>query len=119
MKETTIKIPIFGAEIILIYGTYEEIHNEVEETYPDLVGEMNNFDGRYWVIEQGETITRYLIICNGYKVGIIYHESLHAAYDILHTCRVVIDATNDEPLAYLMEYIAERILEELKIMDHG
>jgi hypothetical protein len=111
MKEKTFTIPIFNCEIILINDTFETIQKEFSETYPDLSHLIENrFDGRYWVIEYNGIVTRYILMCDGYNTGNVYHESLHAAGEILHICGIKTDHNNDEMLAYLMEYIAEQIL---------
>ena len=120
MKEKKIDIDIYGAEIVLIYGTYDQIYNEFSETYPDLIHEIDQeFYCKYWVIGADNYITRYFLVNSTYKIGNIYHDSLHAANDILDIVGFKFSYDNDEPQAYLMEYIGDRVIKELKIMQDG
>lgn len=112
MKEPIIKIPIYNFEFKFIYGTQEEIFAYFLARFPELKDELDDFNGRYWVIEKDNRKYRYFIIREGLE-QYIHHEALHAAWEILDHVGVVVSADNDEPLAYLMDYIANEITKKI------
>jgi hypothetical protein len=44
----------------------------------------------------------------------LFHESLHAAHNVMDYCGVPINLGSSETQAYLMEHIAEKVLEKSK-----
>ena len=111
MQEKLLKIDIYGAQIVLIYGSYDEIYNQFNETYPSLIDDIDQvFHSKYWVIQADGMVTRYFIVCDTHNIGNIYHEALHAANDLLDVVGFKFSYDNDEPQAYLMEYIGDLVL---------
>jgi len=120
MKESKITIDLYGCEIILLYGTYDDIYTQFLETYPSVIDELDDpFICKYWIINAGGVVTRYFIVTDKYDIGNIYHDALHVANDILDVIGFKFHYGNDEPQAYLMEHIGTSVLRELKTMNDG
>ena len=120
MKEKKIKIPIFNTDMFIIYGNRDDVAEGMNKKYEGLnFTNTSNHNGHYQVLRNGEFRDMCVIIYEGYEDQYIYHESLHAAYDILDYVGVEVTVNDDEALAYLMEYIADQVLRTLKKWNHG
>ena len=115
MKEILINIPIFEDEIILWYGTDDELYNKWQEINPELIDQFNPVKAKYWSIyDENNNLIRYVFVIKKIGESYVYHESLHATNDILAFHGVKVHNDNDEIQCLLMDYIAKEILKEIK-----
>ena len=116
MKKKEIYIPVWDGEIILIYGNQQEVSEYMDDRHRGLdVSEYVSSQGNHFkVISHDDNKNySYLVIYEGYNNHTIYHESLHAAWELLNDRLVSVDYDNQEPLAYLTDYIANEVLIQL------
>jgi len=122
MKEKKIFIPIWDGEIILIYGNQEKAYKYIDKKHNGLdvskyVGSQGN---HFKVISNDDSRSySYLVIYEGYNNHTVYHESLHAAWELLNDRLVEVSYDNQEPLAYLVDYISNEVLIQLNEWSHG
>lgn len=102
------KTPLYGTEFtVIIYNSNEEFIKK----YPDL--EIENFDGAVFWRED-----KLYIVFSAEKKdyptpGIIAHESKHLVNNIFIQINHKLSRWNDEPEAYLLGWIVNRIHEIL------
>lgn len=105
MVKTT--IPIYrGLFCVLI--TSDE--NEVKKYYPEFEGELY----AHSILTEVSDRQAFLCILNfdasrSVTHGCIAHEATHIAHMILEQRGVIADFINDEPVAYLVEWITDNI----------
>lgn len=116
MREKTIFIPIWNYESILIYGTPEDISTYLEDKHKglDISKYIGDYGNHFKVTDNNlKDSYDYLIIYEGYNNHTVYHESLHLAWEVLNSRMVEVDYDNQEPLAYLMDFISNEVLIQL------
>lgn len=110
----TIEVPLYRGYLnILISDSLDHVKIELpefdsEELYAHL--EYGNYDGRQGFFVIFNPNSKFRPITH----GIIAHEALHAAYLILDMRGISIDYSHDEILAYLTEWVTDRIYESFK-----
>jgi len=110
MIEHVLEIPIFEDEIVILYGTEEELYYYWKECHFDLLEEYNPIKAKYWSIYDSENnLLRYILVVKGLGEDYLYHESLHATNDILEFHGVKVNNTNDEMQCLLMDWIAKSV----------
>lgn len=115
MIEKKIDIPIFNAQVLLLKGDHIDVECWVNKRFKEANFQNSVYQyGQFLRIDTGEDIFMCIFLYPGSTEEHIYHESLHAAYDILNTLGIDVTPENHEVLAFLMGYIANRILEEIK-----
>jgi len=92
----------------------EEIVDMIEKEMPDLKGQMSEwvkYAGINTVFEHSKEPSKYVIAIplEDYDIKTAVHESVHCAWDILDAVGVKLDAENNEALAYLTEYIFDKV----------
>ena len=114
MKEKLINIPIFDARVILFYGEHIDVEEGINLKYID--ANFTNtlfYKGQYFCINSGDNIDMCIVLYPESTEEHIYHESLHASYDILNHLGIDVSPENHEVLAFLMGYIAKEVLQTL------
>ena len=122
MKKETIYIPIWDDEIILIYGNQQEVTDYIENKHTGIdVSQYAGDQGNYFkVIDNNRNKNyHYLVIYEQYTNHTVYHESLHVSWAILDSRGVEVSYNNQEPLAYLMDYISNEVLIQLNEWKDG
>lgn len=120
MKEKEILVPVFNAQILLFYGEHVDIESRINERFAGINYENNLFQfAQYMPVNTGEDIYLCIMLFPESSTEHVYHESLHASYDILDKLGIYVTPDNHEILAYLMGYIANTILETLKQWKDG
>ena len=111
MIKKEINIPIFDATVVLFHGEHADVEEAVNKKYVDANFENTSYHyGHYLRIESDERIDMCIMLYDCSTHEHVYHESLHAAYDIIDHIGIGIDVNNHELLAYLMNYIAVELL---------
>lgn len=91
-----------GVFEFLSEGDLSLTHKEIVENYNAVVFTVNK-DGH----------TGYLVfICADYKDCHLVHEAVHVALNVYEDCSMKLESEMDqEPLAYLVEYIYKKLIE--------
>ena len=114
MKEKLINIPIFDARVIIFYGEHVDVEEGINLKYIDSNFTNTLFHkGQYFCINTDEEINMCIVLYTESTDEHIYHESLHASYDILDHLGIDISAGNNEMLAFLTGYIAKEVIKNL------
>ena len=102
------KTPLYGTKFtIVIYNSNEEFKQKFKKI------EISNFDGAVFY-EKDELFIVFSAEKKGYPTpGIIAHEAKHLVNNIFIEISHDLDRYNDEPEAYLLGWIVNRIHELL------
>ena len=102
------KTPLYGTKFtIVIYNSNEEFKQKFKKI------EISNFDGAVFY-EKDELFIVFSAERKGYPTpGIIAHEAKHLVNNIFIEISHDLDRYNDEPEAYLLGWIVDRIHEVL------
>ena len=115
MKEKLIKIPIFDANLVIFYGDHAEIEEGINNKFEGVNYENTLFQkAQYFSINTGEDIYMCIVLFPESNYEHIYHESLHASYDILDKLGIGVSNDNHEILAFLMGYIAKQTIKTIE-----
>lgn len=103
MIKKKIKIPLYSGNII-IYITDDlqevsKIHN---------LGNVKDYDAFAFEIEDEEKDNYYMAFEKPVKYSVIAHESLHITNLICKNQCIKLDHDNDEPQAYLLQWVFEQ-----------
>ena len=98
--EEKIKIPIYGGTLTII--KCDNI-DEVKERFK--LPDTKHIDALVIYEKVGEHI---IIFEKGVNHGIVAHECLHVVTNIFEETHIWIDNDNDEPAAYLLEWIVNQ-----------
>lgn len=112
MRIKTKKIPLYVGKIVIIQCEEKENLNDIAKKY-DIDYNMSGYDGMAFRDNQ-KYIIAFSKITN---TGIIAHESLHAVSYIFQDHVIKMDCENDEPIAYLLQWIVEECYKFLNIDD--
>ncbi len=103
------EIPIYHSKVLIVE---DEDVRETIETLTD--GEMTSADAKAATLNMDSEDIHYMVVFEP-KVdnGIIVHECVHLATMILNSKGYQFDPINDEPYAYLVQYLFDTIAKEL------
>lgn len=107
------KTPLYGIPFtIVIYNNDEELREKFKDFEFNLP--ISEFDGGVFKTD-GELFMVFSAEKKGYPTpGLIAHEALHLMNEIfLDVCHYTFDRNNDEPEAYLISWIVNRVHELL------
>lgn len=119
------KCPIYHTRICFIYTKHKK-YKKLFKEFPMFKELFHKKDEIYahaiksWVEENGEKFnTIYIVLSGGCKYnpltyGTLAHEAFHASGFILDHKGYVPDINNEEPQAYLIEYIMDELCTFLK-----
>ena len=113
MKTKKYKTPLYGTEFtILLYEKESEIYDHIKDF--EYSRSLDDFDGCVFNCK-GDFYLALNTSRKGYPTpGIIAHEAKHLVNTIFVDVGVELDRYNDEPEAYLLGWIVNRIHELLK-----
>lgn len=110
MKITTIELPIYNLDIIVIINDWQEANRKFKLQFRE-----EDYEVCAWTIYDEPYIDNneiFLLLRQPYLDNeTILHELIHVISGICNRRGIVMDPTNDEPLAYLQGYIGNKILE--------
>jgi len=110
MKITTIELPIYEVDIIVVIDSWEEANKQYDLRF---IEEDYDVDG--WTIHtHGSLKTEEILVMlksSTITYNVICHEVFHCVSAVCKKKGIIMDIENDEPLAYLQGYIAEKIFE--------
>jgi hypothetical protein len=101
MKTLVFRMPLFPSRIKVFFGL-----DLYCKTYNETKSELDKYGA--FVSVKGEDICM-VFNDNCYSEGLLAHESVHAAWNVLDNACVKVTFDNDEPLAYCTQYIFERV----------
>lgn len=110
MKTKIIRIPLYTGSIVLIQLEKELDLKVVTEKY-NMLPNVSEYDGIAFR-DNGKYI---IAVTQKIKPSVIAHESFHAVGYIFEDHSIVIDIKNDEPAAYLLEWIVEQCHKYFKV----
>lgn len=112
MIEHEIIIPIYKIPIIIICGTNEEVITRLKEKHQTVdFSSFYDYDGNYFTVNEE---IRYLAIYEKENMSVIYHESMHAAFDIMRLVKIDLCYESEEAFTYLAQYISEQVINIIK-----
>jgi hypothetical protein len=107
MRRKVIRIPIYKGRLVLIQA---HDFSYIQERY-GLPDDISGYDGLAFRFRED-----YVIAFLGTpKPGVVAHESLHIVNEICKTHIIHLSLDNDEPQAYLLEWIVDECFKFLKI----
>lgn len=112
MRKKKLSIPLYTGSLIIIQLEGKEDMNDVAKMY-NMNYDVSNYDGM--AFKENEN---YMVAFSK-KVSshIIAHESLHAVSYIFDSHCISMDCKNDEPTAYLLEWIVKQCHKFLTVND--
>lgn len=111
--EEEFKIPLYRGYLIVI------ISNDTEKLEDRLPGHEFNHVYAHTIFDNHKGFQGFHIILNldhpkrPITVGTIAHEALHVTDMVMHERGVIADHVNDEPSAYLIDWVTDRVCEVL------
>lgn len=99
-------IPIYGGTFILFLTNSAEM---LKEYVPDFADDQVYAHALY---RDWDDKDRFMMVLNFDKVihpGAIAHEALHVAHNIASCRDILPDYENDEPIAYLVEWVTDEV----------
>lgn len=101
MKSLTFKAPLFPGRIRVFFFSLEDFN----KADPDTIGKtFDGYDAFFWERKIG-----FCIVFLKYSDNALAHEAVHCAWSVLENAGVKVSYDNDEPLAYLVDRIVERV----------
>lgn len=77
--------------------------------------ELGRCQGMAAALDDRPKLPQYVIYMPvDFTVTAVFHEALHMAHFVMERCMAPINAESTETQAYLMEHIAEKVMEKLK-----
>lgn len=110
IKVEKFKIPIYSTRVTIVQGKdLQKIGRALRLKYP-----------KDWTFENTTAITSFrgkkgvfMVFKKGVSAGVIAHECLHAAGGILSDKGYRYEPDNDEPMAYLLGYMVDKVVKIL------
>jgi hypothetical protein len=110
MMKIKIRVPMYFAEITVLIGEYKEMilvapnpaKPHMADTY--MARTLHNFDGKK---------NHVVIHSRSAAISVIAHEAVHAASFIFDQIGAKADFNNDEHVAYLVQYICQKVEDKL------
>ena len=104
-----VNIPLYVGKLVIIFSNDEE---RLKKEYPDVYLE-NTYSYAYFDAET-DSDNFYMVLNFHHPIkqichGNISHESLHIANFILNDRGIVADFENDEPVTYLLDWVANEV----------
>jgi hypothetical protein len=87
-------------EALVELGEFDELHDELLETWRTsggFVRTLNHAGTGMWFV--------LMCVGNTRDVGVVAHECVHAAFNLVRECGIEVSVDNDEMIAYLTGYI--------------
>ncbi len=101
MKPLTFKVPLFGGRV-KVFFSLDDFQKADPYAKPDR--DFGFYDAFFWNRPIG-----YCIVFVKYSDNTLAHEAVHCAWAILADAGVEVTQDNDEPLAYMVDRIVERV----------
>lgn len=101
MKPMNFKAPLFPARIRVFFSVEDYFKKYPKRASADTTG----FDA--FVADGGDGVISMVLI--EYSEANLAHECVHAAWAVLNYAGAYVEHNNDEPLAYLVGHIFERV----------
>lgn len=118
-KSNRFTIPIYYGYLFVVFS------DDFETSAKRLTLPLGNMPLKYfgaatWGIHNKNNVAEYYVFFPADpKPSSVAHESLHVANWILGDSGVVLDTRNDEPQAYLLGWVVDRVYEALKQANNG
>jgi hypothetical protein len=107
-----LKIPLYPIRLLLVVADniQEELRKEAR-----LFGDVEIHDSIAVAVKSSETGWFGLFFSrSNLTLGILVHETFHATHDIFHRLGDTFDPDNQEPEAYLQQYLFQTVLDTCK-----
>lgn len=106
MKPLLFKVPLFPGRI-RVFFSLEDFQKADPLAEPDR--DFGCYDAFFWNRKIG-----FCIVFIKYSESTLAHEAVHCAWSILDNAGVVVTSDNDEPLAYLVDRIFDKVQKHYK-----
>lgn len=105
MRISTIKIPIYHGDLVMIEcDNWEEVNKKYDTEIQD------GWDGVVFKPEKDDSYSEYVVAFNRKPKGfVIAHECVHLVNHIFSDRGIRVDIYNDEPQAYLTSWFFKEI----------
>lgn len=105
MKPLLFKVPLFAGRV-RVFFSLEDFHKADPST---VSRDFRGYDAFFWERKIG-----FCIVFIRYAESTLAHEAVHCAWAILDNAGVVVTSDNDEPLAYLVDRIFDKVQKHYK-----
>ena len=118
--EKIIKIPIYKGQLVFVLTNDNK---KINKKVPDFKEKTELYGHALNMMYEKEA--SYIIVLNSkhthsrMTVGVMAHEAVHIADFIFTNCGITHDLDNDEPFAYLVEWITNELYEFYKEFFYG
>lgn len=110
MKITTIELPIYDLQLVVIIDSWEEANKKFKLNFSE-----DDYNCCAWTIHNEPGMSNsevYLMLRDPFvDYGTIMHEMIHVISAICELRNIAFDTQNDEPIAYLNGYIGQKVFE--------
>ena len=109
MNITTIELPIYDLEIVVIIDKWEEANKKFKLRFTEA-----EYQAEAWTIYDEPYLSHSEIFMlfkeSALDYNTLLHELTHCISGVCKLRGIKLDENNDEPLAYLQGYIGEKLL---------
>jgi len=103
-------IPIYGCEVLVSFNAkalskYLLVNHSVEQE----ISQANAGMASIYEHDSGHRFYSLFVDRDCFSVGVLAHECVHCAWDILNDRGIAIDPDNHEALTYLVGWLAEEV----------
>lgn len=103
MNITTIELPIYDLDIVIVINDWQEANKKFNLQLTE-----EDYEAVAWTIYEVNDHEIYMLLKDN-QFKYITHELFHVISAICKMRGIIMEPENDEPLAYLQGYIAEKI----------
>lgn len=103
-----INIPIYDSQVNVYIGNILDNLKKINSKFNINVEVSENIEGMAINLESNQGTLHMLLIEKDCRLNTLVHECLHVAWDILDDKGVMCSVDNQEPLAYLTDYIFDK-----------
>lgn len=112
--EKSVKIPIYRGYLVLVLS--DNIDNVKDKIYDfdshevyahSILSNYKGMEGYYMILNPSDIKAKSIH-------GLIAHEAVHIANMLAESRGFIADLSNDEPIAYLVEWIVNNVIEMIK-----
>ena len=101
------RLPIFNGGRVLVFFDAKKYNDWQEKAGLEISDITSSLGLSSWSIVNDKH--RFIIFTDPKDIHTIYHECLHTAWNILHYHNITVNIDNHESLAYVQNYLAEKI----------
>lgn len=113
LHKQKVYIPVYKGMLVVVVGEFEEVWKEY-----NLSDDPNIYDALVWVKTDKEGLITYYVAfrATNPRANVVAHEAVHLVNRVFRDRGVQLDVWNDEPQAYLTDWMVENIIGALAVI---